>query len=207
MKRIGLTGGIASGKSLIVDMLRREKIPVIDADELSREVSAGGTHGLASILAHFGEEYAQPDGSLDRKKLGTRVFADESARLALEAIVHPLIRQAMLSHFDALENAGSLACVYCAPLIFEKRLESLFDAVILVYCDDATQLARLAKRDSLSPDQAKLRVAAQMPLSEKRSKTKYQIDNSGNTEQTAQQLIEAWHRITFEDRHFVSDAF
>ena len=207
MKRIGLTGGIASGKSLIVAMLRREHIPVIDADELSRKVSAAGSAGLAAILAHFGQEYALPDGSLDRKKLAAHVFADESARLALEGIVHPLIQRAMLEELHALENSGVGACVYSAPLIFEKNLESFFDAIILVYCDEKTQLERLSKRDGLTLEQAHLRIAAQMSLGEKRNKTPYQIDNSGSREQAAQMLSEVWHRLTGETHIFVGDAF
>jgi dephospho-CoA kinase len=202
MKRIGLTGGIASGKSLIVDMLRRQNIPVIDADELSRSVSAKGTPGLAAILRHFGNEYAAPDGSLDRKKLGTLIFADPSARLALEGLTHPLIGKAMADGFDALAQAGHSACVYSAPLIFEKNLEGLFDNVILVWCEEATQMQRLAKRDGISLDDAKLRLAAQMPLAQKKALTPYQIDNNLAPENTAKQLSTVWFRMTSEARTF-----
>lgn len=207
MKRIGLTGGIASGKSLIVSMLRRENIPVIDADELSRSVAAVGTPGLAEILARFGPEYALADGSLDRKKLGDTIFKDDQARADLEGIMHPLIGKAMIDAFDTLEKEGTVACVYCAPLIFEKKLEPLFDEVILVYCDEKSQLERLAKRDGLSKEQAKLRIDAQMPLSQKLSKTKYLIDNSSTPEQSAKQLTELWYRMTQMRVHFRPYAF
>lgn len=202
MKRIGLTGGIASGKSLIVDMLRREHIPVIDADELSREVTATGGPGLADVLKRFGAEYALPDGSLDRKKLAELIFKNATAREDLEKITHPLIGQAMLDSFAALESAGHAACVYCAPLIFEKNLEKFFDAVLLVYCDEETQVRRLIKRDNLTLEQAQLRISSQIPLNEKRSKTIYQIDNSNSPEESAKQLSSVWEKLTDEARIF-----
>lgn len=202
MKRIGLTGGIASGKSLIVDMLRREHIPVIDADELSRQVTAPWSPGLVEVLKRFGSEYALPDGSLDRKKLGGLIFNDPKAREDLEKITHPLIGEAMLDSFAALESAGHAACVYCAPLIFEKNLEYFFDAVLLVYCDEETQIQRLIKRDNLSLEQAQLRISSQIPLNEKRSKTIYQIDNSNSPVESAQQLSSVWEKLTHEARIF-----
>jgi len=202
MKRIGLTGGIASGKSLIVDMLRREHIPVIDADELSRQVTAPGGPGLTEVFKHFGPEYALPDGSLDRKKLAELIFKDPKAREALERITHPLIGEAMLDSFASLESAGHAACVYCAPLIFEKNLEKFFDAVLLVYCDEETQLQRLIKRDNLTLEQAQLRISSQIPLSEKKSRTIYQIDNSNSPESSAQQLSNVWEKLTNEARIF-----
>lgn len=202
MKRIGLTGGIASGKSLIVDMLRRQGIPVIDADELSRDVAVPGSKGLSAILARFGPQYALSDGTLDRKKLGALIFQDEAARRDLEAITHPLIGQVMAERFAALESAGHAACVYCAPLMFEKKLEVLFDAVILVYCDEPIQVARLQKRDGLTADQAQARIASQMPLAEKLAKTPYHINNSQTQSETARQLSDVWHKLTSETRQF-----
>ena len=137
-----------------------------------------------------------PDGSLDRKALAQLVFSSAAARVELENIVHPLISEAMQLHFSQVEAEGHKVAVYCAPLIFEKNLQDLFDAVILVLCDEEVQLSRLIKRDGLTRAEAELRLSAQMPLSEKRQKTAFQIDNSTSILHTAQQLSAVWRKVT-----------
>lgn len=196
MKLIGLTGGIASGKSLIESMFRNAGIAVIDADAISREVTQPQTPGLAQVIAHFGADYLLPDGSLNRPKLGSLVFSDAAARAQLERITHPLIREAMQQRLKQFEDQGHAYCVYSAALIFEKNLEPIFDGIILVFCDEATQLTRLMKRDGISQAEAKLRLSTQMPLANKLKRTPYQVDNSQDTLHTAADLSKVWQALT-----------
>lgn len=196
MKVIGLTGGIASGKSLILAMLKGAHIPIIDADDLARDVTKPHTAGHLAIVAHFGARVQDANGALDRKALARIIFDDNKERLALEAIVHPLIAEAMQERIKALEDEGHEFVVYCAPLLFEKGIEDRFSAVILVYCDERTQLHRLMSRDGLDEKSARLRLKAQLPLAQKRAKTPYQIDNSQSREQSAVQLSHIWKQIT-----------
>jgi dephospho-CoA kinase len=196
MKLFGLTGGIASGKSIVEKMFRRAGIPVIDADDLSREVTRPHSEGLAKVLSQFGQHLALPDGSLNRKALANLIFEDEAARARLEAIVHPLIANAMQEHISQLTQKDHDTCVYCAPLIFEKNMQGLFEAVILIVCDEKTQIDRLMRRDHLTELEAKLRLDAQMPLIEKQKLTPYQLDNNGTHAHTAEQLEALWRKLT-----------
>jgi len=190
---IGLTGGIASGKSTVARMLRELGATVIDADAIVREVQAPGTPVLAAIAAEFGADLIRPDGSLDRPALGRIIFADSDRRNRLEAIVHPAVRQRMAQTRLDCFNQGLPAVVLDIPLLFEGGTERTVDQVWVVYVDRATQLVRLIARDGLSNDQAEQRIDAQMDIEQKRSRATIVIDNRGSMDQTRQQVEEAWH--------------
>lgn len=194
MRIFGLTGGIASGKSTVSTMLRELGAHVLDADVIAREVVAPGTPGLAAIVEHFGDVLA-PDGSLDRKALGERIFGSQAERAALEAITHPRIRQAFLEQTWALADRGVTELFYDAALLIENRLHEGMDAVIVVWVPREVQLTRLMSRDALSPAQAEARLAAQLPLDEKRKLATEVIDNSGSHEQTRAQVQALWERL------------
>jgi len=194
MRIFGLTGGIASGKSTVSWMLRELGAHVLDADVIAREVVAPGTPGLAAIAEHFGDVLA-PDGSLDRKALGARIFDSPAERAALEAITHPRIRQAFLEQSWALAESGVTELFYDAALLIENRLHEGMDAVVVVWVPREVQLARLMARDSLTLPQAQSRLAAQLPLEEKRRLATDVIDNSGSREQTRLQVEALWSRL------------
>ena len=196
MKCFALTGGIASGKSLIADLLRKAQIPVVDADELARQVAAIGSKGLTQIVSRFGNAYLIGNGSLNRKKLAQLIFSDEKARKDLEAIIHPLIAEKFAQERARLKRQGHMYCVYVAPLIFEAGVQKEFDAVILIITDPKIQLDRLATRDRISLAEAKLRMQAQMPTKEKKKLTKYWIDNNGTPEDTTANLKALWKQLT-----------
>jgi dephospho-CoA kinase len=191
MKLIGLTGGIASGKSTVVQMLRELGARVLDADVIAREVVEPGTPALAEIAARF-PGVLTPDGRLDRARLGERIFAHPEERRALNAIIHPRIGAAFLEKTEALREAGATELVYDAPLLIENRLHEGMDAVIVVWVPREAQLARLMARDGLARTQAEARLAAQLPLDEKRRFATHVVDNSGTREQTRAQVGRIW---------------
>jgi dephospho-CoA kinase len=162
---LGLTGGIAAGKSTVAAVLTELGAVVISADDLAREVVLPGTPALSEIARRFGAEYIGPDGRLDRKALGRRVFSDPDARRALEAIVHPRIREAFEARLACIRAADPKAVVvYDAPLLIEAGAHEAVDRVIVVAVDEATQLRRLMARDGLTEPEARARLAAQLPL-------------------------------------------
>jgi dephospho-CoA kinase len=192
---IGLTGGIACGKSTVAAMLVRRGAQLIDADRLAREVVEPGSPALARVAERFGPEVLQPDGSLDRKKLGEIVFRDEAARKDLESILHPPIRALMRARMEELERLmPDKPVVVDVPLLFESKLQSYFQETLLVYIPRELQLKRLQARDGLTAEQAERRLAAQMPIEEKRKLADAVIDNSGTLEETERQVDEYWVR-------------
>jgi dephospho-CoA kinase len=204
MKLIGLTGGIASGKSAVAAMLRGAGVPVVDADQLAREAVAPGTPALEAIRARFGEGVLLPDGSLDRKRLGALVFHDDEARAALNAIVHPGVAALAVERLEALRASGANVAVYEVPLLFESGLEGMMDATLLVALDEELQLSRLMARDRIDEAAARARVAAQMPLAAKRARATRVIENDGPLSDTARQLRAAWRDLTGDDTPFVA---
>jgi len=190
----GLTGGIASGKSTVSRMLRELGAPVLDADVIAREVVEPGTPGLAAVAARF-PHVLTPDGRLDRAKLGTRVFADATERAALNAIVHPLVGQAFLEKLQALEAQGVERVVYDVPLLIENGLQAGMDGVVLVWIPRALQKARLMARDGLDEAAAEARLAAQLPLDEKRQHATWIVDNSGELASTRVQVEQVWRAM------------
>ncbi len=186
---IGLTGGIASGKSTVGRMLEELGAEVVDADQLAREVVAPGTPGLLEVVATFGEEVLDAEGRLDRGRLASRVFADPGERSRLEQILHPRIAELARERLAAVR--GRLA-VYQAPLIFETGREGEFQGVLLVDCDPELQMARLRVRDRLGEAEARSRLAAQLPAAERRRRATWIVDNSGSLEDTRAQLLRLW---------------
>lgn len=192
---IGLTGGIASGKSTVAEMMTSLSIPVIDADIIAREVVAPGEPALDEIVHVFGEEMRTEEGSLDRKKLGSIIFGDDEKRSKLNKIIHPAIRKRMLEDAKAYKENGHEHVVLDIPLLFESELQYLVDRILVVYVDSETQLKRLIERDGSSRDEAAQRIRSQMPIEEKKKLADEVIDNTGSKENTEMQLktiLEKW---------------
>lgn len=180
MLRVGLTGGIASGKSTVACAFRELGAHVLDADRIAREVVPPGSQALSRIARAFGKEMLRPDGSLDRAALGAVVFADAAKRRVLEGILHPLILAEIDRRVEELESADQQGvAVVEAALILELGRQSEFDAIVVVWAEEEQQRRRLMLRDNLSVDEASRRIGAQMPLAEKRRLAQFVIDNSG----------------------------
>jgi dephospho-CoA kinase len=179
MKVIGLTGGIGSGKSAVTDRLLEKGCAVIDADELAREAVAVGSEGLAAVVARFGEDVLLADGSLDRKGLAARVFSDEDARLALNALLHGRIDRELRARLARYREAGEAVVFLSVPLLIETGMQAGTDEVWLVDADEEERVRRVVRRDGMRPHEARLRIAAQMPASEKLKYASEVLDNSG----------------------------
>jgi len=188
LRVFGLTGGIGSGKSRVAALLRDRGVPVVDADELAREVVAPGSVGLGQLRAAFGPEIMAPDGSLDRKRLGALVFSDPELRKRLNAITHPLVRRLAQERFAALENQGVVLAGYDVPLLFEVGLDAAFRPVVVVNASQATQLERVVRRDGLSEDAVRARILAQLPLDEKKKRADFVLENDGSAAELAAQV-------------------
>ena len=202
MRLIGLTGGIASGKSAVASMLRAHGIPVIDADELARAAVARGSPGLAAVVERFGKDVLQPDETLDRKKLGEMVFVDEEKRRALNSIVHPEVARLAMERLGELQQTDAPLAVYEVPLLFESGLQSMMDKTLLVAAPAHVQLDRLIRRDGLSPEQARARIAAQMPVEDKRRLADAVLENDSDLTALAHRLRTAWLALTGSDTRF-----
>ncbi|XP_068161783.1 dephospho-CoA kinase domain-containing protein [Antennarius striatus] len=187
---VGLTGGISSGKSTVSSMLRELGCPIIDADVVARKVVEPRTPAYSRIVAHFGSDVLLENGEIDRKKLGQIIFVDEEKRRLLNAITHPEIQKAMLKQILFYFIRGYRYVVLDVPLLFEtRRLTQFLNHTVVVYCDPATQLSRLMQRDGLTQEEAEQRLAAQMPLNEKRGLANHVIENSGSREDTHRQVL------------------
>jgi len=198
-RRIGLTGGIASGKSSVAALLAARGLPVLDADGFAREALAPGSPATLAVLQHFGEpvralstDAANAPAAIDRRALGRIVFADAAQRRWLEALLHPIVRARFEAELAAWAAAPVL--VLMIPLLFEAGLESLCSEVWLVDCPEAEQLRRLIERDRLSEEEARARLAAQWPLARKRALADRRLDNGGDRDQLAQQLDQLFRR-------------
>jgi dephospho-CoA kinase len=188
--KVALTGGIATGKSYVLDQFRKRGVPCLDADELAHNVTAAGTDATAAIVARFGEDILAPDGSVNRAKLGPIVFDNPAARKDLEAIVHPAVYRALMSAVRAFEAAGDAPVVIAdVPLLFETGAETQFDRVIVTSCAPAVQIARLLER-GLSITAARQRLAAQWPIDEKTARGDFVIRTDGTFADTDRQVDE-----------------
>ena len=186
---IGLTGGIGSGKSTVARLFAERGAHIIDADQIARDVVEPGSPVLAALVAQFGPSIVQPDGALDRKALGAIVFKDIARRKELEAIIHPAIRARLLAEMDESErSAPNELHVVDIPLLIESKYMEYFTHIVLTYVPEEVQIARLCAREKWSEDEARRRMATQMPLAEKRSFATTLIDNSGTLETTAEQV-------------------
>ncbi len=195
MKWVGLTGGIATGKSTVTDLLRQLGYNVIDADVVAREVVAPGSSGLKSVVSEFGTAVLGMDGSLDRKKLGTLVFSNVLKRKKLESILHPLIQQRVQILKNEIVQKGATLAFYDVPLLFESELESQFDFTIVVSADSELQINRLMQRDHLDEQHAVQRIKAQMPISEKIKRASFVIHNNSNLSDLKAQLEQVLEKI------------
>jgi dephospho-CoA kinase len=193
MRLIGLTGGIGTGKSTVARMLTARGATLIDADQLAREVVEPGTPALREIVEEFGESVIRADGSLDRPALGAIVFADEARRARLNAITHPRVGALMASRIAEALATGAPLVVVDVPLLFEGARQDQFEGVLLVWAPPALQLQRLVERDGWVEEEARQRIAAQMPIDDKRALATWLIDNSGSLTDTERQ-VDAWWR-------------
>jgi len=190
MRVIGLTGGIASGKSTVAALLAERGIPVVDADQLARDAVLPGSSGLRQIVAVFGPGVVTVDGTLDRAVLSEKVFSDPAARKVLEAIIHPEIKLLAEKSLEELRSQGFPIVFYMAPLLIEAGVTGRVDEIWVVYADRETQVERVRKRDSVSREDAEKRLAAQMPMDEKRAYGRIVIDNSGDLKDLKKRVVE-----------------
>ncbi|KAI8065679.1 dephospho-CoA kinase [Gongronella butleri] len=196
MKLVGLTGGIASGKSTVSRLLQEEKVPVIDADKIARDIVAPGRRANTLIRKHFGDDVFLPDGNLDRPKLGQIVFADEQKRKILNSCTHPYVRLEMLKEVVAYWLAGKRVVVLDVPLLFESKLDRFVGTTVVVFCSELLQLRRLMQRDNLDEHAATQRLRAQKPLPEKVELADIVIDNSTDLVELKKQVRGLVQKIT-----------
>ncbi|CAH8716042.1 dephospho-CoA kinase [Paenibacillus thiaminolyticus] len=190
---IGLTGGIASGKSTVSRLLVERGALLVDADRIAREIVLPGSPALDQIADRFGADMLLPDGSLDRKRLGNVVFSDAAKRKALEEITHPAIRQEMMTQMRRLEEEHPQSLVVVdVPLLYESGLTDRFEEIVVVYVPRAIQLERLMRRDGLTEAEASERLLSQWDIEKKRERADYVIDNSKGMEETRQQVEQFW---------------
>jgi dephospho-CoA kinase len=182
----GLTGGFASGKSSVASRWKERGLSVIDADDIARDVVAPGTPGLAELVAAFGSDMLLLDGSLDRKKMASRIFSDPAARKKLEAITHPRISGESRARAAALESAGEPLACYEATLLVERGLGDAFRPLVVVAARDEDQIARAMARDGVTADEARARLRAQLPGRDKEAAADYVIRNEGDRQRLAE---------------------
>ncbi|MGE5854870.1 MAG: dephospho-CoA kinase [Deltaproteobacteria bacterium] len=187
MKLVGLTGGIASGKSTVAKILQSLGAAIVNADDLAREVVEPGHEAWKEIVASFGADILQSDQTLDRQKLRTLIFNQPEARKRLESIIHPRVRALAEERIRQYAAAGYPVVIYEVPLLFEGNLQEWLRPVILVACDVETQTARLQRRDHLTAADAEKHIAAQMSLKDKRRLADYVIENNGSLEDLERQ--------------------
>lgn len=195
MIMLGLTGGIASGKSTVAKMLARRGAYIIDADRIARQVVEPGEKAWKQIATYFGNDFLLPGGAIARGKLAACVFADKEKRKKLEEITHPEILARVRENLEAARAAGCRVAVLDVPLMIETGWTNMVDRLWLVYVDREVQKARLMSRDNLTAEEAELRLAAQMPLAAKRKYADVIIDNSGPLALTEIQVAEAWEDL------------
>ncbi len=192
---VGLTGGIACGKSTVARAFAELGVPVIDADELARLVVAPGTEGLSEVVAEFGKDVLLPNGTLDREKVGAIVFNDDNARRRLNTITHPRIAAAGAKRIAELQSNPGPFILYEAALLVESGSYRLFDGLIVVSSKPQVQLARLVERDGLSEEQAQARIRSQLPLADKEAVADYVIHNNDTLEAVTQQVQELYQAL------------
>ncbi|CAL9407905.1 dephospho-CoA kinase [Streptomyces albus] len=197
MVKVGLTGGIGAGKSEVSRLLAEHGAVIVDADRIAREVVEPGTPGLAAVVAEFGEEVLAPDGSLDRPRLGSLVFADPDRLAALNAIVHPLVgeRSAELEREAAAADQNAVI-VHDVPLLTENGLAPLYDTVVVVDASDETRLDRLVRLRGMAEQEARARMAAQATREERLAVADIVIDNDGPIEELPQRVHAVWEQLS-----------
>jgi dephospho-CoA kinase len=194
--RVALTGGIATGKSHCLTRFAELGVPVIDADVLAHDVIRPTGPAVAAVTARFGKSVVGRSGEIDRQALGRIVFSDEAARKDLEAIIHPLVYEAIAEWFERQHRRHGFA-VADIPLLFETGHESDFDRIIVTTCTPEEQISRLRAR-GLTDSDARQRIASQLPVAEKAARGDFRIDTSGPVEETNDQLVEVWEKLKAE---------
>ncbi len=195
---IGLTGGIASGKSTVSNLLRSYNIPVVDADLIARQVVEQGQPAYVKIVENFGIEVIDEEKNLDRKKLGSVIFNDSAKRKVLNEIVHPAVRHEMKSQAAHYLNDGFSHVVMDIPLLFESDLTHMVDRTLLIFVDEEVQFSRLVMRDDFTEEEARSRIASQMPLKDKVKLADAVITNNGSLEELKVKLdaqLKEWNII------------
>lgn len=188
MKWIGLTGGIATGKSTVADLFRKEQIPVIDADRVAHQALVASSPVFQKLVQEFGKDVVGSDGNIDRALLGKKIFQDKNLRLKLDSIVHPFVREQVAKEKQRLSQQGAMIAIYDVPLLFEKKMQKDFDQIIVVTCDPQVQKSRLMKRNSLTESEAEQRISSQLPMSEKIKHADFVIENNGSLQDLEQQV-------------------
>lgn len=196
METVGLTGGIGTGKSTVSNILRRMGATVIDADEATRAVQARGSEGLRQLAEAFGAAILTPDGDLDRARLADIAFADPEARQRLNGIVHPRVRQWMADRQQEAAERGDPVVIMDIPLLFEARGAGAFETVLLVYAPEDVQVDRLVRLRGMTEEQARARMAAQMPIEEKRRLATHVIENTGSLEELERRVADVWAELS-----------
>ena len=195
MRRIALTGGIATGKTYVRQQFEKLGVPTSDADTRAREAVAPGTEGFAAVVRAFGPDILEPSGVLDRKRLAGVVFSDPDARRRLEAIIHPAVQHATDQWFASLDASRHSMAIADIPLLYEVGRDRDFDEVIVVATDPGIQLRRVMERDGVTEDEARQRLAAQLPIEEKVRRADYVIRTDGTFEDTNRQVREVYERL------------
>jgi dephospho-CoA kinase len=187
MLRVALTGGIATGKSYVLSRLRERGVPTIDADDIVHEALGPGTPTTKVIATQFGSVFLKPDGSIDRPRLGAKVFGDPESRRRLEGIIHPVVYQTISNWYDTLDRPMGIASV---PLLFETQREGDFDFVAVTLCPPDVQLQRILERGGISEEEARQRIAAQIPAEQKAQRADFVIQTDGTKPATDRQVDE-----------------
>ncbi len=193
---VGLTGGIASGKSSVARILAAEGVAIVDADQVAREIVEAGSPGLAAIVEAFGADVLTADGSLDRKALGAIVFADPSARRTLEAITHPRIFARSMEKLGLIAAGDAAYGIYDAALLVENQSYRMMAALVVVAAPRALQIARITLRDGLTEAEAEARIDAQLPLEQKVAVADHVIVNDGDMALLKERTLEVHARLT-----------
>lgn len=195
---IGITGGIASGKSTVSLYLQELGFTIVDADLASRAVVEPGEEAYHQVVKAFGEDILLPDGNIDRVKLGSIIFNDQEKRLLLNGIVHPAVRKWMRLKTEEALSSGEETVFMDIPLLFESKLTFMVEKTLLIYVDEQVQLQRLMNRNGLSETEALARINSQMPLADKKALADAIIDNNGDINETKRQvksILREWHVI------------
>jgi dephospho-CoA kinase len=195
MRKVALTGGMATGKSYVATRLKEAGVPMVDADVLSREVVAPGTPGLAAVRRRFGPDAVRRDGTMDRVRVGQIVFKDKRARLDLEAIIHPAVQKAIDEFFDNLPKRTPFA-VADVPLLFETGRDKQFHSIVVAACPRELQLQRVMERSKMSKENAERRLNAQQPIDQKVKKATYVIRTDGTFDETDAQVAELVKKLS-----------
>ena len=193
---LGLTGSIATGKSTVAGLFAREKIPIVDADLIARQVIEPGQRAYNEVVQVFGRDILMDDQSINRGKLGALIFNNQQKRDQLNQIVHPVIIDQLIAERDRLIKSGHPLIVLDIPLLYEIDLVELVDQVVVVYTTVENQLARLMARDQLTKTEAKQRINSQLSIEEKKQRANYMIDNNSSKEETEAQFQQLLARLT-----------